>query len=84
MKSFAVVSVKKLVLITFVLLAVPTLARAGDLPDNIADLVDRMGPSVVNIYSTKLVKTQQGQGLSPFHNDQEIPELFKKFFDLPD
>jgi serine protease Do len=84
MKSVSIVSVKKFILAVTVLLTVPNLATAGSLPDNIADLVDKMGPAVVNIYSTKMVKSKQGQGLSPFHNDQQIPELFKKFFDFPE
>ena len=84
MKIFTVFSVKKFILAVFVVMFIPSLASAGDLPDNIADLVEKMGPSVVNIYSTKVVKTRQGQGLFPFHQDQELPELFKKFFDFPD
>lgn len=84
MKRFTTLSVKKFILAIIVLVALPNLVTAGSLPDNIADLVDKMGPSVVNIYSTKVVKARQGQGLSPFHNNQEIPELFKKFFDFPD
>jgi len=63
----------------------PGLALATELnmPGSFADLVERMGPSVVNVYTTKVIKSKRGQGIMPFHNDQEIPELFRKFFDMP-
>jgi serine protease Do len=84
MKRFTDFSVKKIVFTVIFLMLLPGLASAGIRPDNIADLVEKMGPSVVNIYSTKVVTSKQGQGLFPFHQDQEIPELFKRFFDFPD
>lgn len=83
MKSSATVSVRFFVLtISLALLMLPNSALAGKgLPDNIANLVEKMGPSVVNIYTTTTKKTRQGQ--SPFHDDREIPDFFKKFFDMP-
>ncbi|MCK4838375.1 MAG: DegQ family serine endoprotease, partial [Desulfobulbaceae bacterium] len=82
MKSFINVSVKEIIL-TIILIATPNLVVAENLPGNIADLVEQMGPSVVNLYSTKITKPTRNQGLPQFHDNQEIPDLLKKFFDLP-
>ena len=85
MKSSANIAIKLFILTLFLLLFTMqnnALASKG-LPDNIADLVEKMGPSVVNIYTTTTIKKRLGQGLSPFHDEQEIPEFFKKFFDFP-
>ena len=82
MKSSINVSVKKIIL-TLVLVATPNLAMAANLPGNIADLVEQMGPSVVNLYSTKITKTSRNREMPQFHDNQDIPDLLKKFFDLP-
>ncbi|MFO7761462.1 MAG: DegQ family serine endoprotease [Thermodesulfobacteriota bacterium] len=47
-----------------------------------ADLVDKYGPTVVNIYTTQTVETPLHQ--FPFPEHSEIPEFFKHFFDYPD
>ena len=70
-----------------------SLASAADLPGNIADLagsfadlVEKKGPAVVNVYTTKVVKGHSAFQL-PFRKDgqqQEMPDFFKKFFDLPE
>ncbi len=59
------------------------LAHAARTPDSFADLAEEMGPTVVNIYTTQVVKAPR----SPhefFFKDQEVPEMFKRFFGLPD
>ena len=53
MKRFLNVYLKKIILSLF-LIATPNLVMAAKLPGNIADLVEQMGPSVVNLYSTKI------------------------------
>lgn len=80
----------KLLLALFLLLNVSLAGAAepqaiGDLPGSFADLVEKKGPAVVNVYTTKVIKGRPGFNL-PFHNDgqQEMPDFFKKFFDLPD
>jgi serine protease Do len=58
-------------------LSAPALAKdVGDL----ADLVEKQGPAVVNISTTKLVKRSQ-EGL-PFvvPGDQDLQEFFRRFF----
>ena len=82
MKSFIKVSVKKIIL-TLVLVATPNLVMAGNLPGNIADLVEQMGPSVVNLYSSKIIKTTRNREIPQFHDNQDIPDLLRKFFDIP-
>lgn len=82
MKSLSNVSVST-ILLTLLLLATPNLVLANILPGDIADLVEEMGPSVVNLYSTKTTKTSRNGGMPQFHDNQDIPDLLKKFFDLP-
>lgn len=82
MRYFSTGYVQRIVL-TLILVISPNLAMAASLPGNIADLVDQMGPSVVNLYSTKIIKTSRGNVPQRFHDNQEIPDLLKKFFDMP-
>ncbi|HSH13496.1 MAG TPA: DegQ family serine endoprotease [Desulfurivibrionaceae bacterium] len=63
-----------------------SLASAAELPGSFADLVEKMGPAVVNVYTTKVVKGHPSLQL-PFGKDgqpQEMPDFFKKFFDMPE
>lgn len=75
-------SIKRIFLV-LILVAAPNLAPAENLPTNIADLVEKMGPSVVNLYSTKTIKTNGDRRIPQFHNNQEIPDFLKKFFEFP-
>ena len=50
------------------------------LPD-FTDLVDRVGPAVVNIRTTQKVKP--GQGTIPGGDDEEMQEFFRRFFGVP-
>jgi serine protease Do len=54
-------------------------AVAG-LPD-FTDLVDRVGPAVVNIRTTQKVKP--GEGVFPGGGDEEMQEFFRRFFGVP-
>jgi len=54
-------------------------APAANLPD-FADLVDRVGPAVVNIRTTE--KVRYGQGM-PGAEDEEMQEFFRRFFGIP-
>ena len=56
---------------------------APDLPDSFADLVEKLGPTVVNIYTTQVVKLKNSPNEFFFHGDNELPDLFKRFFGLP-
>ncbi|MFP3983810.1 MAG: DegQ family serine endoprotease [Desulfurivibrionaceae bacterium] len=51
-------------------------------PGSFADLVDKYGPTVVNVYTTQTVETPLHQ--FPFPEHSEVPEFFKRFFDQPD
>ncbi|MEW6500724.1 MAG: DegQ family serine endoprotease [Thermodesulfobacteriota bacterium] len=51
-------------------------------PDSFADLAERLGPTVVNIYTTQTVKMQR----SPhdfFFQDDNGPDIFRHFFGQP-
>jgi serine protease Do len=62
--------------------AMPAYAAANGLPGlpDFTDLVDRVGPAVVNIRTTEKVK--QGQGM-PGGDDEEMQEFFRRFFGVP-
>jgi len=70
----------KLILIALLLNA--TMAAAAELPGSFADMVAKKGPAVVNVYSTKVIKGHPSFGM-PYGDDQNVPEFFKKFFDMP-
>ncbi|MDB5763479.1 MAG: mucD1 [Herminiimonas sp.] len=55
-------------------------ASVAGLPD-FTDLVDRVGPAVVNIRTTEKVKP--GQGGVPGGDDEEMQEFFRRFFGVP-
>ena len=60
-------------------LTAPPVAAAAVLPD-FTDLVDKVGPAVVNIRTTERSKAmQQGQG----SEDEEMQEFFRRFFGQP-
>lgn len=83
-KITAVVLSAASALFTAVLLttvAVPAVAAPlGALPD-FADLVDKVGPAVVNIRTTE--KVRAGQGAAPGTEDEEMQEFFRRFFGVP-
>jgi len=59
----------------------PALAApaVGNLPD-FADLVERVGPAVVNIRTTEKVRSGQGY---PGMEEDEMQEFFRRFFGVP-
>ncbi len=59
-------------------LSSPSAAAAAVLPD-FTELVDKVGPAVVNIRTTERSKMQQGQG----GEDEEMQEFFRRFFGQP-
>ncbi len=61
-------------------LVVPQAAEAAVLPD-FTDLVDRVGPAVVNIRTTERVKQMQQGGAGG--EDEEMQEFFRRFFGQP-
>jgi len=56
-------------------------APAANLPD-FTDLVDKVGPAVVNIRTTAHVPTSQ-RGLPPGLDDGDMSEFFRRFFGIP-
>ncbi|MEW6220665.1 MAG: DegQ family serine endoprotease [Thermodesulfobacteriota bacterium] len=63
------------------LTARPSAARGA--PDSFADLAERLGPTVVNIYTTQTVRVPNTPYHFFFRDDQEMPELFRRFFGVP-
>jgi serine protease Do len=55
------------------------LAQVKGLPD-FTELVDQVGPSVVNIRTLEKVSSREAQAASP---DEEMQELFRRFFGVP-
>ncbi len=58
--------------------SVPSYAQVRDLPD-FADLVERVGPSVVNIRTTEKQRASGNES----SDDDELQEMFRKFFGVP-
>jgi serine protease Do len=58
------------------MVTLPAYAQAKALPD-FSDLVDQVGPSVVNIRTLEKVSTKSGRDTAP---DEEIQELLRRFF----
>ena len=57
----------------------PAVAQVRDLPD-FADLVERVGPAVVNIRTTERLRAG---GASGQPDDEDLQELFRRFFGVP-
>lgn len=59
-------------------------ARVTGLPD-FTDLVERTSPAVVNIRVTQFGTRpgENAEGMQNPHSEQEIPEFFRRFFDVP-
>ena len=68
----------------FVLTADTGFARVTGLPD-FTELVENTGPAVVNIQVTQFGERSRGaqDGSRNPHNQEEIPEFFRRFFDVP-
>ena len=58
----------------------PALAQVRDLPD-FADLVERVGPAVVNIRTTERVRGGFSANNQP--DNEDLQELFRRFFGVP-
>jgi serine protease Do len=71
---------------TLVLLfANPVFAKVTGLPD-FTELVEKAGPAVVNIQVTQFGERARSggpDGMENPHDQQEIPEFFRRFFDSP-
>ncbi|HET7864627.1 MAG TPA: serine peptidase, partial [Burkholderiaceae bacterium] len=59
--------------------APPATAAARGLPD-FADLVDQVGPAVVNIRTTAKVRSN---GRTGPHTDEDMQEFFRRYFGVP-
>ena len=67
------------------LTANPGFARVTGLPD-FTGLVEETGPAVVNIQVTQFgerANTSRADGMENPHEGQEIPEFFRRYFDVP-
>ena len=57
-------------------------APSASLPD-FSDLVDKVGPAVVNIRTTERAKMNGQSGMPPGMEDPEMQEFFRRFFGVP-
>jgi len=65
-----------------VLVAVQPVHCQTGAPASFADLAEQYGPTVVNIYSTQTIQSRN-LPYEYFFNNEQMPEMFKHFFDLP-
>ena len=65
-----------LALLSFLLISSIAVAQTRGLPD-FTDLVDKVGPAVVNIRTTERAKQMQQGG--PGAEDEEMQEFFRRF-----
>ena len=71
-----------LLLMGFFLATLPDISRAAsNPPETFADLAEKLSPTVVNIYTTQMVKASRSP--HDLFKDQDIPEPFRRFFGLP-
>ena len=73
--------------VCFLALALPLLCwqqAMASFPGSFADLAEEQGPTVVNVYTTKIIKSQ---AMSPYFGGpgrgQQLPDLFQRFFNMP-
>ncbi len=67
----------------------PVSPHAPIMPQTFADLAEHASPAVVNISTTRVIKGKKifrffGPGPSPFGENDDFFEYFKKFFNIPD
>src|SRR3990167_9293153 len=66
----------------FLFATLPATSRAANSPpETFADLAEKLGPNVVNIYTTQMVKASRSP--HDMFNGQDIPEPLRRFFGLP-
>jgi serine protease Do len=74
----------KLSLVATIIFSLLTVQCASAVaPDSFADLAEKEGPMVVNIYTTQTVKGSMGLHQFLFPDNKNIPEQFRRFFELP-
>lgn len=87
MKDIFVRNVKQWFVLTFMLFLPAMLPQSGrcqaGAPASFADLAEQYGPTVVNIYSTQTIQAQNLPYEYFFNNNEQLPEMFRHFFDLP-
>lgn len=57
-------------------------AAASSAPASFAELAEKHGPTVVNIYSTQTIQSRN-LPYNYFFDNEQLPELFRHFFDIP-
>lgn len=72
------------VLMSLILALFSVRPATGAVPLDFADLAKKLGPAVVNVYTTQTVEVSSGAHPFSFPDQMEIPEPFKRFFGLPE
>jgi len=70
----------------FLLVSIPAVAKVTGLPD-FTELVEKTGPAVVNIRVTQFGTRNRGssaQGGEQGDGQPEVPEFFRRYFNVPD
>jgi len=61
-----------------------TRPAAGAVPVDFSALAEKLGPTVVNVYTTQTVEVSSSPHQFFFPDQMEIPEPFRRFFGIPD
>tara|TARA_Y100000748_G_scaffold263204_1_gene232130 strand:+ start:364 stop:714 length:351 start_codon:yes stop_codon:yes gene_type:complete len=69
----------KILIKIFILLILPSLANAKDIPASFADLAEKLMPSVVNISTTQTVITSSNPFPFQFPPGSPFEDMFKEF-----
>lgn len=59
-------------------------SATGAVPGDFADLAEKLGPTVVNVYTTQTVEVSSAPHQFFFPDQMEIPEPFRRFFGMPE
>ena len=59
-------------------------SASGAVPGDFADLAERLGPTVVNVYTTQTIEVSSSPHQFFFPDQMEIPEPFRRFFGIPE
>jgi serine protease Do len=60
-----------------------TATAVSSTPVSFADLAEKLGPTVVNIYTTQTVKGPSTPHDFFFNEPEQLPEMFRRFFGMP-
>lgn len=77
----------RIVALSMLFMSLPLAAKVSGLPD-FTELVEQTGPAVVNIrvtqFGSRAPQANGPEGAQPGENHPEVPDFFKRYFNVPD